>query len=70
MPTLQKLREVAVLTQAEVAEKVGVSATTISYWETGSKRPRATNIRKLAVVLGVTPQDILAALQETAENQG
>jgi transcriptional regulator with XRE-family HTH domain len=69
MPTLQKLREMAVLTQAEVAEQVGVSATTISHWETGSKRPRASNIRKLATVLGVTPQEILTALQEAPGTQ-
>ena len=62
MATLQRLRELAVLTQAELAEKVGVSVTTISHWETASKRPRAANIRKLAV----TPQDILATLDETA----
>ena len=69
MSTLQKFRELAVLTQAELAEKVGVSATTISHWETGSKRPRASNIRKLAEVLEVTPQDILTALHETDDPQ-
>ena len=69
MLTLQKLREMAVLTQVEVADQIGVSATTISHWETGSKRPRASNIRKLAAVLGVTPQDILVALQETVDAQ-
>jgi repressor LexA len=69
MPTLQKFREVAVLTQAELAERVGVSVTTISHWETGSKRPRVSNIRKLAEVLGVTSQDILAALHEMADTQ-
>ncbi len=65
MPTLQKLRELAVLTQAELAEKVGVSVTTISHWETGSKRPRASNIRKLAEALAVTPREVLAAINET-----
>jgi transcriptional regulator with XRE-family HTH domain len=69
MPTLQKLRELAVLTQAELAEKVEVSATTISHWETGSKRPRASNIRKLAEALGVSPQDILVAIQETLSDR-
>jgi len=69
MPTLQKLRELAVLTQAELAEKVGVSVTTISHWETGSKRPRASNIRKLAEVLSVTPRDVLAAINESPSTQ-
>jgi transcriptional regulator with XRE-family HTH domain len=69
MPTLQKLRESAVSTQAELAEKVGVSVTTISHWETGSKRPRTSNIRKLAEVFSVTPQEVLAAINETASTQ-
>jgi transcriptional regulator with XRE-family HTH domain len=66
MSTLRQLREQAVLTQAEIAEKIGVSVTTISHWETGSKRPRAGNIRKLAEVLGVTPQVVLAAVNQMA----
>jgi transcriptional regulator with XRE-family HTH domain len=69
MPTLQKLRELAVLTQAELAEKVGVSVTTISHWETGNKRPRASNIRKLAEVLSVTPREVLAAINESPSTQ-
>ena len=66
MPTLHKLRELAVLTQVELAEKVEVSSITVSHWETGSKRPRVSNIRKLATVLNVTPQEIIAALDEAA----
>ena len=69
MPALQKLRELAVLTQAELAAKVGVSVTTISHWETGSKRPRASNIRKLAEVLSVTPREVLAAINESPSSQ-
>jgi transcriptional regulator with XRE-family HTH domain len=65
MPTLRELRENAVLTQDELAKKIGVTPTAISHWETGSKRPRAKNIRKLAIALGVTPQEILAALKES-----
>jgi transcriptional regulator with XRE-family HTH domain len=69
MPTLQQLRQLAILTQAELAEELGVSVTTISLWETGSKRPRASNIRKLAKALGVSPQEVLAAINETSSHQ-
>lgn len=69
MPTLRQLREDAVLTQAELAEQVGVSVTAISHWETGNKRPRASNIRKLASALGVTPREILAAIRDTLSQQ-
>ena len=68
MPTLQQLREFAVLTQAELAEEVGVSVTTISHWENVSERPRASNIQKLAKAFHVSPQEVLAAIRETTSN--
>ena len=61
--SLQALREWAVLTQEELAQLVGVSASTISPWEAGKKQPRSKHIHRLAVALGVTEQDILSALQ-------
>ena len=70
MPTLRQLREDAVLTQAELAEQVGVSVAAISHWETGGKRPRASNIRKLAKALDISPQSVLAAIRETATKPG
>jgi transcriptional regulator with XRE-family HTH domain len=63
---LHRLRELAVLTQVELAEKVEVSSITVSHWETGNKRPRVSNIRKLVTVLNVSPQEIIAALDEAA----
>ncbi len=69
MPTLRQLREEAVLTQAELAQQVGVSVTAISHWETGNKRPRASNIRSLAKAFGVTPQEVLAAIRQTRSSQ-
>jgi transcriptional regulator with XRE-family HTH domain len=69
MPPLKQLRELAILTQAELAAELGVSVTTISHWETGSKRPRASNIRKLAKAFGVSPQEVLAAITETNSQQ-
>lgn len=42
------------LTQAVVAEALGVSAAAASAWATGEKRPSSTNIEGLASVLGVS----------------
>lgn len=58
------------LTQAELAEQVGASETAISHWESGRKRPRASNIRKLAKVFEVSPQEVLAAIRETTAQPG
>ena len=69
MPTLRELRIGIMLTQVELAELAGVSSTTISHWETGSRRPHPHNIRKLATALQVSPQQILAALREGSAKQ-
>jgi transcriptional regulator with XRE-family HTH domain len=53
-----------VLTQEELAQLVGVSASTISPWEAGKKQPRSKHIHRLAVALGLIEQDILSALQK------
>lgn len=58
MPMLRDLRQRAYLHQREVAERVGVSATTVANWETGRKHPRLAHQRKLAEVLGVPPSEI------------
>ena len=58
MATLRELRMRRFLTQAELAEKVGVSESTIAGWEVGRKTPRLRNIRKLAEVLGIEPGEI------------
>lgn len=57
MPRLRELRLQAVLTQAELGQKAGVSRTTVVAAEKG-KRPRPRTIRALAKALGVKPQDI------------
>lgn len=35
-----KIRETLGLNQKELAERLGVTQTAISYWETGKRRPR------------------------------
>lgn len=48
-------RQLAGLRKSELAARVGKSATAVSAWESGSKRPTAANVTELAVSLGVTP---------------
>lgn len=59
MPTLRELREKAVLSQAELAERSGVSRWTISDLEQGArKKPYPRTILKLARALRCKPQEI------------
>lgn len=60
---VKKLREAARLTQAEVAERGGLSASFIGRIETGEINPTWGNVRRLAEGLGVT----LDELAEEAE---
>jgi len=63
---LKRLRLRKALTQRELAEKSGVALATINRIETGLQKGRISTIRKLAVVLGVDPGELLEE-QEGAE---
>lgn len=63
---LRELRRRKLLTQRELAERVGVWYQTVQTWESGERRPRPAAQRRLCEVLGVTPEELLAALDESA----
>ena len=52
--TIKELREKRNLTQAELAEEIGVSSKTISKWETGKGLPDITMLQPLAQALGIS----------------
>ena len=52
--TVKQLREDRRLTQAELAERLGVSSKTVSKWETGKGLPDITLLQPLASALGVS----------------
>lgn len=62
--TLRTLRKERKLSQQELADKVGVSASCLSKWETGFMLPTQDNLRILAKVLGVRPQQLHAPIRE------
>lgn len=61
--TIKELRTEKGLTQPELAKLVGVSNGIISIWENNINEPKATYIKRLASVLGVT-SDYLLGLTE------
>ena len=52
--TIRRLRESRNLTQAELAERIGVSSKTVSKWETGKGLPDISRLQPLAGALGVS----------------
>ena len=48
--TIRQLRESRKLTQAELAEKIGVSSKTVSKWETAKGLPDVTLLQPLAQI--------------------
>ena len=56
---LKEWRERRLLTQRELAERVGVTPGTINRIERGVHRPRLATVRRLAEALGVDPDDLV-----------
>ena len=52
-------RKEAGLTQAELAEKIGVHAKTIHHYENGDRQPNVDDLKKLAEALKCTINDIV-----------
>ena len=66
MNSLRICREKAGITQTKVAEKLGISNTTVSMWETDGSLPRAGLLLAIAGLYGCTVDDLLAEQGEAA----
>src|SRR3712207_4077180 len=55
---LEGARTRQALSQGALAALLGVSQQTVSRWETGLSRPRATMLRKLASVLNLSQEEL------------
>lgn len=68
--TLQKLREAAGLSQAELASRAGLKVDSIQNWEQERTRPRLEFLPRIAQVLGVSLDALIAPdQQETKEKR-
>ena len=61
------MRERSGMTQAEVAERLGLRQTSVSMWETGDAFPRAEMLPKIASLYGCTIDDLLQRTENSAE---
>ena len=57
--TIKQLREKRNLTQAELAEKIGVSSKTVSKWETAKGLPDISLLQPLAQALGISVIELM-----------
>ena len=65
--TFYDLRKQANLTQAEIASSVNVAQCTVSVWESGINPPLKKYRRQLALLFGVTPEELSEAISNTLE---
>lgn len=66
--TIKQLREKQRLTQAQLAERIGVSSKTVSKWETGKGLPDITLLRPLAQALGISLIELMNGEHITNRN--
>ena len=66
--TIRQLREDRGLTQAELAEKIGVSSKTVSKWETAKGLPDITLLQPLAQALGISVIELMNGEHITNKN--
>ncbi len=59
MRKLERARRTLALTQEELAERSGVTRSTISRLEDGLQEARPSTLRKLAAALGVEPGELI-----------
>ena len=65
--TVKQLREQGRMTQAELADRLGVSSKAVSKWETGKGLPDITLLQPLAQALGVSVIELMSG--ETVSNR-
>ena len=47
------------MTQAEMAERLGVTNKAVSKWETGKSKPTTNTLRKMAALFGLSVDELL-----------
>ena len=66
--TIRQLREARNMTQAELADRLGVSSKTVSKWETAKGLPDITLLKPLAQALGISVIELMNGEHITNRN--
>ena len=67
---LRAARELRKINQSDLAEKIGLPATSISHFEAGSRKPSFDNLRRIAENLNVTADFLLGRVDEPTAHAG
>ncbi len=59
------LRKSVGITQASLAEKLGIGRSTIAMWEAGQSKPRTDDLYLIAEALGVSVDKVLDCFKPT-----
>lgn len=59
MTGIERFRRKKLLTQGQLASLLGVSATSVSYWEMGKTMPRVEVLKQMSALLDVTVDELL-----------
>lgn len=70
MTMLRRHRLAAGLDQGELARRLGVSNSAVSFWESGKCVPKAKMFPKLSRVLGIKPIELTRCIQPEETNPG
>ena len=65
---IRNLRKERGITQADFAEKIGISLDTMSRWENERREPRYSDILKMTEILQVPPSKLLETSEENTAN--
>ena len=57
---LARLRQARGYSKTDLADRLGVTVTSICYWEQGRSRPRLARLQALADLLGTSPAELLS----------
>jgi len=64
---IRELRQRKLLSQRELAQKAGVSETTIVKLEMGATKPQPRTLRKIAEALGIGAEDMADLMAEAGK---
>lgn len=67
--TIKQLRETRKMTQAELAERIGVSSKTVSKWETAKGLPDISLLQPLSQALGISVIELMSGEHITNGNR-
>ncbi len=55
---IKELRTAKQLTQADIADSLGIDQSTVSYWEKGRQEPNAIQRKRFCELLGISQSEL------------